>query len=135
MADKQAITEILNKMGVAYDVGDSDYLGGMFTEDSEFSMIIAGGDPIRFEGGPAIRKLFTDSMHDQEGEQRRHVVTNIYFEDDSADSAKVISYLVLLVVAGGKMTLTSSGMYTDTFVLHGGEWKIKHRHLDLDLPY
>ena len=135
MADKQAITEILNRAGVAYDIGDSDYLGAMFTEDAEFSMIIAGGDPIRFEGGPAIRKLFADSMHDQEGEQRRHVVTNIYFTADSADAAQVISYLILLVVADGKMTVMSSGQYTDDFVLDGGEWKIKHRHLDLDLPY
>ena len=27
MADKQAITEILNRWGVAYDVGDADYIG------------------------------------------------------------------------------------------------------------
>lgn len=135
MADKQAITEALNRAGVAYDVGDAEYLGGMFTEDATFSMIIAGGDPIVFDGGPAIRKLFSDSMHDQEGEQRRHVVTNIYFTEDSPDAAQVISYLILLVVADGKMTVMSSGQYTDDFVAQDGDWKIKHRHLDLDLPY
>lgn len=135
MADKQAISEILNQAGVAYDVGDSDYLGAMFTDDATFSMIIAGGDPIVFDGGPAIRKLFSDSMHDQSGEQRRHVVTNIHFTADAADSATAISYLILLVVADGKMTVMSSGQYTDDFVLEGGRWLIKKRHLDLDLPY
>lgn len=135
MADKQAITEILNRWGVAYDVGDTDYIGGVFTEDAQFSMIIAGGDPITFDGGPAIRQLFADSMHDQEGEQRRHVVTNIHFTNTTDDSADVVSYLILLVIANGTMTLTSSGQYTDHFVLDGGEWKIKKRHIDLDLPY
>ena len=135
MADKQAISEILNRAGVAYDIGDSDYLGAMFTDDATFSMIIAGGDPIVFDGGPAIRKLFADSRHDQEGEQRRHVVTNIHFTADAADSATAVSYLILLVVAGGGMTVMSSGQYTDDFVLEGGQWLIKKRHLDLDLPY
>lgn len=135
MADKQAITEALNRAGVAYDVGDAEYLGGMFTEDATFSMIIAGGDPIVFDGGPAIRKLFSDSMHDQEGEQRRHVVTNIYFPEADDTSATVISYLILLVVADGGMTVMSSGQYTDDFVLEGDQWLIKKRHLDLDLPY
>jgi hypothetical protein len=135
MADKQAITEILNQAGVAYDIGDSAYLGAMFSDQSTFSMVIAGGDPIVFDGGEAIRKLFSDSMQDQSGEQRRHVVTNIHFTADAADSATAVSYLVLLVVADGKLNLTSSGQYTDDFVLEGGRWLIKKRHLELDLPY
>ena len=134
MADKQAITEILNRAGVAYDVADVDFLSSIFTDDGLFEMTIAGGDPIRFEGGANIRKLFADSLQEQD-DQRRHVITNIYFTSDSGDAAQVVSYLVLITVKDGALTVLSSGMYTDDFVLDGGEWKIRKRLLELDLPY
>ena len=134
MADKQAITEILNRAGVAYDVADVDFLSSIFTDDGLFEMTIAGGDPIRFEGGANIRKLFADSLQEQD-DQRRHVITNIYFASDAGDAAQVVSYLVLITVKDGALTVLSSGMYTDDFVLDGGEWKIRKRLLELDLPY
>ena len=55
MADKQAVTELLNRAGVAYDTGDSDFLIDMFAPDGPaFEMTIAGGEPIVFQGSEAI---------------------------------------------------------------------------------
>jgi hypothetical protein len=135
MADKQAVTELLNRAGVAYDTADTEFLREMFVDDgAQFHMTIAGGDIIPFEGKETIGKLFSDSLEEQT-DQRRHVITNIYFTDETDDSITAISYLVLIAVEDGVLKVLSSGMYTDHVVLQGSEWKLKKRRLDLDLPY
>jgi hypothetical protein len=135
MADKQAVTELLNQAGVAYDTGDTDFLTNMFVDDGAlFHMTIAGGDIIPFEGKETISKLFTDSLTEQT-DQRRHCITNIYFQNETDDSITAISYLVLIAVENGQLNVLSSGVYTDDCVLQGGEWKLQKRRLDLDLPY
>lgn len=135
MADKQAVTELLNEAGVAYDTADTDFLTNMFVDDgAQFHMTIAGGDIIPFEGKETIGKLFTDSLTEQT-DQRRHCITNIYFKNETDDSITAISYLVLIAVENGVLNVLSSGVYTDDCVLQGSEWKLKKRRLDLDLPY
>ncbi len=135
MADKQAVTELLNHAGVAYDVGDSGFLIEMFAPDNPvFEMTISGGDPIAFEGSEAIAGLFSGAM-DEQTDQRRHVITNLYFEDEADDSVTAVSYLVLISVENGRLTVLSSGMYTDCCVKVGDDWKIQKRSLALDLPY
>lgn len=135
MADKQAVTELLNRAGVAYDVADTDFLKNMFVDDGAvFHMTISGGDIIPFEGKENIGNLFTDSLEEQ-SDQRRHVITNVYFENETETSITAISYLVLISVENGALTVLSSGMYTDDCVLQGTEWKLQKRRLDLDLPY
>ena len=135
MADKQAVTELLNRAGVAYDIADTDFLTNMFVDDdAQFHLTIAGGDVIPFEGKEAIGKLFTDSLTEQT-DQRRHCITNIYFKNETDDAVTAISYLVLITVEDGELNVVSSGMYTDGCVNVGGEWKIRKRRLDLDLPY
>lgn len=134
MSVKQDITELLNRAGVAYDIADVDYLADIFAEDGTFRMVIAGGDEIRFDGRATVRKLYEDSLASQ-NDQRRHAVTNIYFKECSDTRAVVVSYLILIAVAEGKLNVLSSGMYTDTLVNDGTGWLIQDRHLTLDLPY
>lgn len=135
MADKQAVTELLNHAGVAYDVGDTQFLIDMFVDgDAQFHMTIAGGDLIEFNGKDTIAGLFTDSMQEQT-DQRRHAITNIYFQNETDTSITAVSYLILITVENGALTVLSSGMYTDDIVQVGDGWKIQKRRLDLDLPY
>lgn len=135
MADRQAISEMLGKGGWAYDTPDVDYLADMFIEDGRFELSIDGVGPVGpFEGRAAIRKLYEDSLASQT-DQRRHVVTNIFFEDETDDSVTAVSYLVLLSIQDGALKVISSGVYRDAVVRDGDSWRIKVRNLALDLPY
>jgi ketosteroid isomerase-like protein len=134
MADKQAITELLNRAGVAYDTPDLEFLLNMFVDDGVFELVITGNDPMVFEGKETINGLFEGSLEEQD-DQRRHVVTNIYFQNETDTSATTVSYLTLITVKGGELTVISSGVYTDDVVLVDGAWKLKKRHLLLDRPY
>jgi hypothetical protein len=135
MADKQMITESLGRGGWAYDTGNFDMLADNFTADAVFDLSIAGKGKVgSFVGKAAILKLHTDSFAAQ-NDQRRHAITNIFFTEETDSSITAHSYLILLVIKDGAMTVMSSGAQTDKFVLADGAWRIAHRQLDLDRPY
>jgi hypothetical protein len=135
MADKQQIAEALGRSGWAYDTGHFEILAANFTADAVFDLSIAGmGRVGSFVGRDAILKLHTDAYAAQK-DQRRHAITNIFFTDETERSVTAHSYLILLVIKDGTLTVTSSGAQTDKFVLEDGAWRIAHRQLDLDRPY
>ena len=134
MADLMAITGILNRAGTAYDTGDLEYVLNLFLEDSVFELVITGNEPMVFDGKESIRGLF-EGAHETQTDQRRHCITNIYFEDETDTSVTAFSNLILISVENGQLNVLSSGVYTDSFVLTDGEWKLQRRHLLLDLPY
>ncbi len=134
MADTHTITGLLNRAGTAYDTGDIEFILDLFLEDSVFEIVIAGNDPLVFAGKDTIRGLF-EGAHENQTDQRRHCVTNIYFTDETETSVTAVSTLILISVENGALTVLSSGLYTDSVVLVHGAWKLQRRHLHLDLPY
>ncbi len=135
MADKQAITEILGKMGWAYDTGHLEFLGTVYTDDARFTISIAGmGQVGDYQSSATIMGLYRGAKASQT-DTRRHVVSNIFFAEDSATTATAVSYLSLFVKNAEGVKLLSTGEYTDKFVLSAGAWKIQHRDLHLDAPY
>jgi 3-phenylpropionate/cinnamic acid dioxygenase small subunit len=81
-----------------------------------------------------VMKHFTDH-HAIQTDQRRHVTTNVVILEETDTTASVASYLTLLVTDGGATRLQAAGVYRDQFVLDGDRWKIRRRHLDLDVHY
>jgi ketosteroid isomerase-like protein len=131
---KLAIHELLGRAALAYDERDMATLESGFIPDASLSMRIAGGDLIGpFEGREAIMKLFTDSMA-QQSDVRRHVVSNIFF-DESGDQPVAVSNLTLVATENGEIKLLTAGIYRDTVVKSDGVWRIARRHIELDKPY
>ena len=135
MADKQAISEILGRLGWAYDSGHLDYFETIYTKDSRFTISIAGkGQVGDYKGLDVIMGLYRGAKAAQT-DQRRHCVSNIFFTEETETTATVISYLTLLATRDGVTRTLSAGMYTDRFALVAGSWRIVHRDLALDAPY
>jgi hypothetical protein len=135
MADKQTITEILGKMGWAYDNGKLEYFESVFMDDGRFTISIAGmGQVGDYQSKGTIMGLYRGAKASQT-DTRRHVVSNVFFEEDTATAATVVSYLTLFVKNAEGVKLLSTGQYRDKFVLSGGAWKLAHRDLYLDAPY
>lgn len=135
MADKQAISGMLGKAGWAYDQGELEYLKSIFTEDAVFTLSIEGqGQVGKFEGRDTIYELYVGAKESQD-DQRRHVVSNVFFDDETDTSVTATSYLTLISVKDGALNVISSGVYVDKVVLQDGGWLIARRDLALDLPY
>lgn len=133
--DKLAIQELLNRSAYGLDARDLDMLSQCFAFDATMSMRIEGGDLIGpFESRSGIMKLMTDSMEAQT-DQRRHVVSNIFFKSGSEETASVVSYLSLITVENGEINLISTGVYTDEVRKTQEGWQLYNRYLELDLPY
>jgi len=132
---KQAINELLNRAAYGLDVRDLTVLNNCFAEQATMSLRIAGGDLVGpFEGREDIMKLMTDSMEAQT-DQRRHQVSNVFFQDESESTATVMSNLTLISIEHDVISLVSSGVYRDQVVLRDGQWQLLDRYLELDLPY
>jgi len=134
---KLAIQELLSRSAYALDERQLDMLRDTFSESAALVVDIAGVDgEARFEGRDAIMGLMTDSMAEQP-DQRRHVVTNVFFETEGADRATLVSNITITSVAPDRQAirLVTSGLYRDEVVMEGGQWRIASRRIILDMPY
>ena len=79
-------------------------------------------------------QLMTDSMATQT-DQRRHCVSNLFFDDSGSGALEVVSNLTLLATENGEICLLSAGVYRDQVVKGEAGWQLHRRHLELDRPY
>lgn len=135
VADKLAIHELLARSAWAYDEARLDVMEACFTEDAQMRLRIAGGDVIGpYDGRDAVLALIRDAIESQ-SDQRRHVISNVFFESEEADRAVVVSNLTLLATAGDETAVLSAGLYRDTVTRTAGGWRYCDRFLSLDKPY
>ncbi|MDH4040638.1 MAG: nuclear transport factor 2 family protein [Gammaproteobacteria bacterium] len=131
---KLAIHELLGRAAYAYDERDMQMLENGFADNAGMSMRIAGGEIIGpFNGRDAIMELMRSSMA-QQADVRRHVVSNIFFEENG-ENPVAISNLTLVSTLDGKAEMLATGVYRDELIEQGGAWRILKRHLELDSSY
>ncbi len=134
-SDKLAIHELLSRAAYAFDERQLDVLEQCYTIDASMLIDITGvGEVGPFEGREAIMQLRSDTLAAQT-DVRRHVISNFFFESEKKKAARVVSSLVVFAVENGEINVIISGVYRDDVVRKDGAWRIKHRRLDLDLPF
>lgn len=134
-AAKHHIAELLAKAAYALDTKNLQMLEAGFAEDANFTLTIAGvAEVSKFEGREAIMGLMKGAL-DVQTDERRHGISNIFYEKVGKDSATVVSYLTLMATEAGEINLITTGIYTDQVVLQDGAWVVKDRSLKLDRPY
>jgi 3-phenylpropionate/cinnamic acid dioxygenase small subunit len=133
--DKLAIHELLARSAYALDQRQVEMLEDTFSAAATLTIDIAGTDgEAVFEGRDAIMGLMRESMETQT-DQRRHVVTNVFFEQQTDDRATVISNLTITSVEHGTIRLVTSGLYRDAVIREEGRWRIAGRRIELDMAY
>ncbi len=130
--DRHAIQQLLSSYGFHHDARDFDSLAECFAEDATYTMVVAGAQPI----GP---KFGRDAIVDQirllksrQTDQRRHVITNFLFDQETASRARVRTYVTVIAVADGVLEVVSSGIYTDIVARTEWGWRIADKRLHLD---
>ncbi len=135
MADRQAINDLFVDYAWAMDARDFDLLAQVFHDDASFTIDIAGADTVGpFEPGSAVVEFISSTTQGQT-DQRRHVITNIRFEEETESDAKVTATLTLNVTDEGKLTVQSVGVYTGECVDSGERWQFRKFNLALDSPF
>ncbi len=136
MADRQKILDVLADYAWGNDAKDEATLHAVFADDARFVLTIAGvEEPVGpFQGREAIVDFIYPTIKAQT-DQRRHVIPNVRFLDETEDTAKVRAYLILNVIDNGALDVKSAGVYLVDFARHGEDWKITAMDLALDLPF
>jgi hypothetical protein len=135
MADRAQIVDLWGGYGAGNDLRDFDLLESCFTEDVSFTVHIAGGDTVGpFQPRKDVMEFFRAALGTQ-ADQRRHVLTNFRYLEESADRARVAAYLSLIVTDQGQTMTKSAGVYDTEVVLDGGQWRFRSIVLDLDSPF
>lgn len=132
---KTQISELLHRSAYALDHKDLSALASCFHQQASFRLVIEGVEEVsQFNGLDEIMGLMKGAL-DAQTDVRRHVVSNIWFEDEGADEATVVSYLSLMATENGVTQLITTGIYRDVVVASEDGWLLSQRHLQLDRPY
>ena len=135
MAGHDAIEQLFATYAWAHDNKEFELLDGVFTERSEFTVDITGGATI---GPIGSRRETVDFIRDTtlaQGDQRRHVITNVRFSDESELGVRATAILSLFVTKDGVLTTQATGWYDCRAVIDGGEWRFARMYLTLDSTY
>ena len=135
LEDKTAVSELLARSAFGLDAKNLDLLESCFTDDANFSLAIEGVPEVsKFVGREEIMGLFKGAL-DVQTDERKHVISNIWYQEEGDESATAVSYLSLFATENGLTILVTTGLYTDKVVKADGAWKVADRDLKLDRPY
>ncbi len=129
---KQQINELLARSAYYLDQKDLPNLKACFRDDAAFRLQIAGVEGVQeFVGIDAIMGLMSGALETQTDE-RKHVVSNVWYQAEGDREATVVSYLTLAATENGATNVITTGIYTDTVAADDEGWLITDRNLFLD---
>ena len=134
--DRLLIAEVVARSSLHYDQGELDRFQELFSDDAEFIITPAPAfmkAPLRGREaiGRAMRVRY--DVVSQTG-TRRHVVTNMVFDELSPNRARARYYLTgISSNRTDSVEVLATGIYHDEFVKQDGAWLISGRRLQLDL--
>ena len=135
-ADRLAIANLLYAYSFAYDNYEADAWFKLFTDDVVFVAGVPGAGAVSFTGD-GFRTFWRERMQQfsTSGNQRRHLMSNILFLQQTADTAHVSVAGLLTNAKDGKTFTAVSSLNYEGWLVKGPEgWKIKRWHDFPDAP-
>jgi hypothetical protein len=134
VVDRWEIINLLNNYSHTWDSARPDDWLKLFTKDGAIDVYLAGSPAIALAGYDQLRAYSERSTeHKKKRAQRRHLITNIVFKDQTSTTATVSMYLLLMSTAGGKeLSAVGTGSYDGWLVKEEGAWKIRKWSVNLD---
>jgi SnoaL-like domain len=129
--DVLQIQELLSRWGIAYDEGRLEVIESLFTPDATFQVTLASAKPI---GQATGRKQIVDSVRSamaQQGDQRRHALTNFIVDQTSKDKASIMAYGIV-ALANELPIIGATVMYSADAVKQGGVWRLSRLVIAMD---
>lgn len=130
VVNRLAIRNLIDSYALAFDNYDADAWFRLFTPDAVFA-VGTSCFPSTVQSGETFRAFWRDriAMFQRNKDQRRHLMSNVTFLEESDTSAHV-SVVGLLTNARNEaeFTVVSTLNYEGWFVRDGNEWKIRRWH-------
>lgn len=121
--EKLAIQELCARYAHAIDNLEPEAWVQCFTPDGGFQVatwVVRGHAALREYADVHVREI-----------RCRHMTSNLLYEVDGNEATGQVSVLAALATPGG-YKIFGQGRYVDRLVKQGGQWRIAHRHVDVD---
>lgn len=136
-ADRLAMQDTLSQYAWGYDEGDFEMLAGSFTLDGTTSGKVANSEVSwgPTSGSRQIADLL-ESIRREQTDQRRHTTHTFRFENQTATSADLHSYVVIISTENGVTKTLTAGWYHALMVKESdGKWRMADLTALLDSPF
>jgi ketosteroid isomerase-like protein len=135
MTDRQAIVDTISCYAWAYDERDAKLLGEVFTEDGIWAGSIQGTQAIGPHQGRGAVVEWLAAFWPIQTDQRRHNFVNVLVEEQGADAARALAYLMLTAGEGQGVVVVTTGCYRITLAKADGTWRISEMFAGFDVPF
>lgn len=126
--DRLEILNVIASYSHAADGADAEAYAGCFTDDGEFHGRVGMPDESRLVGREALLNFHRRAVARRGDVQNRHIQTNTWVVEQTADTALVRTYLLVMIARGDEPPqpgLTS--VYEDQLVKTPTGWRIRIR--------
>ena len=130
VADRAAIVNLIYAYAFAYDNGEAAAWFSLFAADAQFVAGMPGEPAVSFEG-EGFHSFWTERMSAfrKSGSLRRHLMSNILFLEQTADSAHVSVVGLLTSAENGRAFVAVSSLNYEGWLVKGPDgWKIRRWH-------
>lgn len=128
--DRLAVKNLVDTYALAYDNYQAESWFDLFTDDAVFVVGIPGQPPVE-QSGEAFRSFWRDRMStfSSSGNQRRHLMSNIVFLEQTGTTVHASVVGLLTNTANGRAFAPMAALnYEGWFVKTNGIWKISRWH-------
>ncbi|MGY4712292.1 nuclear transport factor 2 family protein [Mycolicibacterium sp. CBM1] len=128
--DRLAIKNLVDTYALAYDNYQAQTWFDLFADDAVFVVGLPGQPPAE-QRGEEFRSFWRDRISDfrTSGNQRRHLMSNIVFLEQTVTTARASVVGLLANTANGTTFATVAALnYEGWFVKQDGVWKISRWH-------
>lgn len=135
VGDRLLFCECIARYCWAFDERRIDRLKACFSDDAIWEGNVLGTIPIGpFQGREKILSWLS-AFWPHQRDQRRHMLLNTIVEEQEAESATTLSYLLLMSSTGEAMSMESMGFYRTEYRKDNGLWRISRLTAGFDKPF
>jgi hypothetical protein len=124
--DRMDITNLIHSYGHFADSGDTDAFAALFAADASIDIGISG------VSDTASLKRLLEQRPAGPQPKTRHVMTNLYFRNQSGAEAAGACYLVFTSTSENRLTPVATGQYHFHVAKQDGAWRIRRWRAELD---
>jgi 3-phenylpropionate/cinnamic acid dioxygenase small subunit len=137
LEDEATIRRLLDEYMDLLDARDWDNYIELFATDAELDIVegvLKGRDAIKTRMANASQRMAAAAAaQNRPQRQRADLLSNVKVEVDGDTATARSRFTFLAEGEDGQFRVTGSGLYTDSWIREGGEWKIKRRAVNWDL--
>jgi hypothetical protein len=135
VADRLQIVERFHQYCWAFDERRDDLLRDCFTADGIWEGDAMGEARIGpFVGSDEVHGWLT-RFWTRQRDQRRHIPLNTLVHEQTADTATLVAYLLLMGASDAAVRVETTAVYHLSLIKEAGVWRITHLCAYFDAPF